>query len=251
MKTGAAHNGKGAERKIGKGILALCLCAFAPLCLFAGVEQHYGKLYSDGPAGKKEFALTYDDGPGYITADLLALLAKYQAKATFFMNGASLRKYPETAARVAAAGHLIGNHTDSHGFYPEIGKRAGREKALEREIDAAAALIEKSAGKRPLFLRMPNGYDRGWVRKVAARRGCVLVNWSYGSDWTGVSEEKMAAGYLKNLAPGRILLLHDGGGKSRERTLRLTEKILLEARNKGLAPVTLEELLDIRTVNGK
>lgn len=234
---------------IGIGGKALCfalLSCVAVSAARAGAERYYGKLFSDGPASKKEFALTYDDGPGAITGDLLALLAKYQARATFFMNGSGLRKYPDMAAKVAAAGHLIGNHTDRHEFYPKVGKRADREKVLEREIDAAAALIEKSAGKKPLFLRMPNGYDRDWVRKVAARKGCVLVNWSYGSDWTGESEEKMAAGYLKNVAPGRILLLHDGGGKSREKTLRLTEKILLEARKKGLAPVTLEELLDIR-----
>jgi len=209
-------------------------------------NPYAGKFYAEGSPKKAEFALTYDDGPGYITEELLTLLEKYGVKATFFMQGPSLRQYPERAAKAAAAGHLIGNHTDKHLFYPTVGKRPDREKVLEKELDSAAALIEKSAGKKPVFLRMPNGYSKDWVKKTAAAKGYVLVNWTYGSDWTTLPEDKMSAEYLKNIRPGAILLLHDGGGKKREKTLRITESILQEAARKGLKAVTLEELLDIK-----
>jgi len=211
----------------------------------AAAETYAGKFYSDGPTSKKEFSLTYDDGPGYITGDLLKLLDKYGVKATFFMTGYSVRKYPEAAGKVAAAGHLVGNHTDKHEFYPKIGKGPDREKILEKEIDGAAAAIERAAGVKPVFMRMPNGYDKDWVRSVAARKGYILVNWTYGSDWTNIPEEKMTAEYLKHLKPGVIFLMHDGGGKTREKTLRITELILKEAARKGLHPVKVDVLLGI------
>jgi len=180
-----------------------------------GAGKYYGKFYASGPASKNQFALTYDDGPGYITLDLLELLKKYGATASFFMTGSSVRASQAKTAKVAAGGHLIGNHTDLHKNYFKIGGAPDREKALEKELDKAAESIVKAGGKRPEFLRMPNGYDRDWVRKVAARKGYVLVNWGYGSDWTRVPEDKMTAEYLKNLKPGAILLLHDGGDEAR------------------------------------
>jgi peptidoglycan/xylan/chitin deacetylase (PgdA/CDA1 family) len=225
------------------GSLLFTLYSLRPA--YAGLESYYGKFYADGSPKKAEFALTYDDGPGLITGDLLELLKKYGAKATFFMTGGAVRKYPEKAAKAAAAGHLLGNHTDTHANYFQADKKPEPEKFLEKELDGAAAAIEKATGKKTVFLRMPNGYDRKWVRKVAAEKGYILVNWSYGSDWTGLSEDAMTAGYLKNVRPGAILLLHDGGGKSREKTLRITEKALQEAARKGLKAVALDELLGI------
>jgi hypothetical protein len=71
------------------------------------------------------------------------------------------------------------------------------------------------------------------------------VNWTYGSDWTRLPEPEMTAAYLNHLKPGVILLMHDGGGKSRAKTLRITEALLKEAAVKGLKPVTLDVLLDI------
>jgi len=217
----------------------------------AGAEKIYGKFFSDGSPKKMEFALTYDDGPGLVTEALVKLLDKYGAKATFFVTGAGARRYPAKAALAAASGHLVGNHTDTHADYRKAAKGPEPEKFLERELDKASAAIEKAAGKKPVFLRMPNGYDRPWVRAVAARKGYVLVNWTYGSDWTRIPEAEMTAAYLKQLKPGAILLLHDGGGKSREKTLRITEALLKEAGVRGLKPVTLAVLLEIETEKDK
>lgn len=227
----------------------VCLLSSLLFILYSlrcGAQSPYaGKLFAEGGHKKAEFALTYDDGPGRITEDLLKLLDRYGAKAAFFVTGDSARRYPETVAAERAGGHLVGNHTDKHKFYPKVGKNSGREKVLEKELDAAAAAIAKAAGVKPVFLRMPNGYDRDWVRKVAAGKGYILVNWTYGSDWTSMPEEKMTGEYLRNLKPGVILLLHDGGGKTREKTLRITEQLLKEAARKGLRPVTLDVLLEI------
>lgn len=230
------------NKKIMLSLLALCLAAGAA---FAAGNPFAGKFFSSGDDKKAQFALTYDDGPGYITEDLLKLLEKHGVKASFFMVGNSVRTYPDRAKKVAEAGHLVCNHTDTHLFWPKTGKAADREAILKRELEKAAAAIEKAAGVRPAVLRMPNGYDKPWVREAARRLDYTLVNWTYGSDWTKIPEERMTAEYVKAVKPGAILLLHDGGGKAREKNLRITEAILLEAKRKGLAPVRLDELLGL------
>lgn len=214
--------------------LALAALTAAGPCLAAG---------PDGGKRRPQFALTYDDGPGAITEDLLKLLEKRKAKATFFMLGTSVRRYPEAAKKVQAAGHLIANHTDSHKNWFSVGKGADREKVLASEIRKAEEAIVKATGFKPSVLRMPNGYDRPWVRDAVKKLGYTFVNWSYGSDWTKVPEAKMTQEYRQATRAGKVLLLHDGGGRSREKTLRITEAILDEAARLGLEPVRLDELL--------
>lgn len=229
-------------------LLALCLAAGT--C--AAAENPYaGRFYSSGDVKKAEFALTYDDGPGQITEDLLKLLEKHGVKAAFFMLGTSARAHPERARKVAAAGHLVCNHTDSHKLWKNTAKLADHEAILRKELEKAGEAIEKATGGRPTVLRMPNGYDKPWVRQVAGKLGYTLVNWTYGSDWTGISEEKMTAEYLKAVKPGAILLMHDGGGKAKEKNLRITEAVLREAGKKGLKPVRLDDLLGIRSPGPK
>lgn len=227
-------------------ILCFAFAAFAAgPCLAA--NPYAGKFYAEGDRKKAEFALTYDDGPGSITGDLLKLLEKHGVKAAFFMLGASARARPELAKKVAEAGHLVCNHTDSHKLWKNTARLPDHEDILRKELEKAAAAIEKAAGVRLTVLRMPNGYDKPWVRQVAGKLGYTLVNWTYGSDWTRLSEEKMTAEYLKAVKPGAILLMHDGGGKGKEKNLRITEAVLREAGKKGLKPVRLDDLLGIRT----
>lgn len=190
-----------------------------------------------------QFALTYDDGPGAITQELLDLLAKRGAKATFFVLGSSVRRYPELAKKAHDAGHLLANHTDSHKNWFKIGKGPDRARILEAEIKKAEEAIVKAAGFKPGILRMPNGYAAQWVTDTARKLGYRTANWNYGSDWTKVSEEKMTAEYLAALKPGAVLLLHDGGGRSREKTLRITAAVLDEAARRGLQPARLDEVL--------
>jgi len=223
---------------------ALVFSLAAGLCAAAGAP-YAGKFYAEGDRKKAEFALTFDDGPGYITEDLLKLLEKRGVKASFFMVGATVRTYPDRARKVAEAGHLVCNHTDTHLFWPKVGRQASHEEILRKELEKAGASIEKATGVRPTVLRMPNGYDKPWVRQVAGRLGYALVNWTYGSDWLKTPEEKMTAEYLKAVKPGAILLLHDGGGKVKEKNLRIVSAILDEAAKKGLKPVRLDELLNL------
>jgi peptidoglycan/xylan/chitin deacetylase (PgdA/CDA1 family) len=221
------------------GLLTAANCALA-------ANPYAGKFYAEGDVNKKEFALTFDDGPGYITEDLLKLLDKHGVKAAFFMLGTSARAYPGKVLKVAQAGHLVCSHTDTHLLWKNTAKKPDHEAILTKELERTAAALEKAGAPRPAVLRMPNGYDKPWVRALAGKLGYSLVNWTYGSDWTKTPEEKMTAEYLKAVKPGAILLMHDGGGKVREKDLRMVEAVLAEAQRKGLKAVRLDELLGIQ-----
>ena len=208
-------------------------------------NPHAGEFYVSGDREKAQFALTFDDGPGFITEDLLKLLGKHGVRATFFMLGSSARKHPARARLVAEAGHLVASHTDSHLNWFATGRSTDKVKILSGELEKAAVSIEKAAGVRPWMLRMPNGYDRPWVRRAASKRGYTLVNWTYGGDWLKATEEKITARYLAALKPGAILLLHDGGGKAKKKNLRIVKKLLFEAGKRGLKPVRVDELLGL------
>ena len=227
-----------------KTALFLLLAALSAVNCRAA-NPYAGKFYASGDVKKAQFALTFDDGPGYITEDLLKLLEKHGAKATFFLLGSNVKTYPARAKKVLDAGHLLASHTYEHKNWFKVGKSADNARILAGELEKTAAVFEKAAGFKPWMLRMPNGYDRPWVRQEAARLGYTLVNWTYGSDWEKTPEDKMTAQYLKALKPGAILLMHDGGGKNKGKNLKVTEALLDEAARRGLKPVRLDALLGL------
>ncbi|OGR40921.1 MAG: hypothetical protein A2X35_03040 [Elusimicrobia bacterium GWA2_61_42] len=232
-------------------ILCVAVTSLAVGLSLAAENPYAGKFFASGDPKKAEFALTFDDGPGHITEALLALLEKRGAKAAFFIPGSSARAYPARVKKIAEAGHLVASHTDTHKNWFKIGNAGNRETVLEAELARASEAIQKAGGQRPTVLRMPNGYDRPWVRAVARRLNYTLVNWTYGSDWLKQPEEKMTAEYLKALKPGAILLLHDGGGKVKEKNLRLVAALLDEAGKRGLKPVRLDDLLGLGAPGAK
>jgi peptidoglycan/xylan/chitin deacetylase (PgdA/CDA1 family) len=200
-------------------------------------------FYAEGNYKKNSFSLTYDDGPGKITTELLKLLNNYNAKATFFVLGENVKKYPEILKMVKENGHLIGNHTYSHkNFYSLDKSNLNKEEILIKEIEKSEYEIKKVTGEKPIFMRLPNGFSKTWAKTIINEKGYTLINWTFGCDWERMEEKKMTEKYLKALKPGAILLMHDGG-KNKEKTLRITEAILKKARELGLKPVTIDELI--------
>src|SRR4051812_11546357 len=101
-------------------------------------------------------AITFDDGPGPLTAGLIELLARYQIKATFFVIGGKVAKRPEVVARASCEDHAIGNHTWSH---PNLKKIL--EKDFHSQLQRTDDVIKKVTGKRPTLMRPPYGsYSR-------------------------------------------------------------------------------------------
>ena len=176
-------------------------------------------------------ALTFDDGPNDpYTLQLLELLDRYQAKATFFLIGKYVRQRPEIARAIQAAGHAIGNHTESHPNL--IFVSAGR---LRQELERCGQALEDALGQRVGWFRPPFGGRRPAVLRMARELKMEPVMWSVtGFDWNAKSSQAIVQRVSqldrRRRAQGEIILLHDGGhlafGTNRRFTIEATGKLL-------------------------
>jgi len=152
--------------------------------------------------------LTFDDGPiPEVTPQVLAILAKYNVKATFFMVGENIDKYPEVFAQVVQAGHSIGNHTYNH------------LKGWKYSFKEYMANVAKFP-KQTMLFRPPYGKAWLWQRYALHQKGYRLIYWDILTrDYDkNVTPEQMLANIKKNTRPGSIINFHDSI-KSNERML--------------------------------
>ena len=158
-----------------------------------------------GAATRPAIALTFDDGPSESTAELLEILARHKAPATFFQCGTSVRRLPEVAREVAAAGHEIGNHTDTH---PKLHFKS--RAFIYRELAAAQETIQAVTGLQPRYFRAPYGVRWFGLREAQQRLGLMGVMWStIALDWK-LAAPGIVARLLEGAGNGAILCLHDG-----------------------------------------
>ena len=178
---------------------------------------------------EKVVFLTFDDGPGKYTKDVLELLKRYNIKATFFMLGKIVRYYPEFVKEIYNSSHSIGSHTYYHTNFYKLQKNSSInecKKKLDEELKMTENEIKKIVPQsRIKLLRMPNGYYRSWVNDVAKKYGYKIVNWTFGCDWHNFTEEEMLKKYKSALQPGCIYLFHDGG-KDRTKTVNVLKQII-------------------------
>jgi peptidoglycan/xylan/chitin deacetylase (PgdA/CDA1 family) len=159
-----------------------------------------------GGAGRPEVALTYDDGPGRSTREVMDVLEKHRARATFFMLGTEVQRDPGLAREVLARGHEVGSHSMRHLNHVEV----GAERAVEDMLAGADAIAE-ALGVEPRLYRAPYG---GFVPATVAeaqRRGWTCVHWSaVGRDWeVDATAQSVADRVMRKLSAGLIALLHD------------------------------------------
>jgi peptidoglycan-N-acetylglucosamine deacetylase len=186
-------------------------------------------------------ALTFDDGPNpAITPRLLDLLEREGVQATFFVIGRWVRACPRIVAEIAARGHGLGNHTDTHAnltFLPP--------QTIARELMACQDAIDAAAGRRPRLMRPPFGYRGPQLRAALVRSGLShVVTWSVmGRDWTARGTRDLQNA-LHRVTGGDIVLLHDGYHGSlcvdRTPTLDALAYWLPRWRDRGLRCVTLD-----------
>jgi peptidoglycan-N-acetylglucosamine deacetylase len=226
---------------LGSGLLAACgaavLLRSPPHGLLDRVAAAFpGCRYyvaTDRPA----VALTIDDGPDAGTTPLLLdLLARHDARATFFVITERLRGQDALAARMAREGHELGNHLTRD--TPSIRLDSAAFAADVAEADRALRPHERA----PRWLRPASGWYSQRMVRTAHRRGyeCALGS-VYPLD-AAIPSSRFAAGYiLRNVRPGSIVVLHDGGARGR-RTLRTLAAVLPELRRRGYAVLTLSAL---------
>ena len=195
--------------------LALC-CALALLC--ACYIGPLGREATTVLAAKRElpvYCVEREDNVitvsfdaswgGDQTLHILDLLDQYNAKATFFLVGIWVDKYPELVKEIHARGHEIGNHSDSH---PEMSKLSSER--IIRELDGCSDKIEALTGERPTSFRPPYGDYDNEVVTVSRAEGYEVVQWSIDSlDWKNKGAEDLIRRATKNVQKGDIILFHN------------------------------------------
>lgn len=153
---------------------------------------------------KKIVYLTFDDGPDPAwTPQVLALLAADHATATFFMIGKEAAHFPHQVAAVRGAGHTVANHTWDHPWLTSLSPAA-----VASQITRTEAVLGTTACMRP-----PGGFVNASVSAVARRLGQHVQLWDDDTrDWARPGTPAIVAAVKKQLRPGAVVLLHDGGG---------------------------------------
>lgn len=188
---------------------------------------------------EKVIALTFDDGPWpKITEQVLDILRENNIKATFFWVGQALNNHKEIGQKVAAEGHVIANHTWNHRYHKVS------QATAAREIESTADLIKELTGIETTIFRPPGGVEDNGLVDYVHKKDYINVMWSSDSkDWYA-SANSIKNNVLKSAKPGRIVLLHDGGG-NRIETVKALPEIIAELKKQGYRFVTIPELLEM------
>jgi len=199
-------------------------------------------------------ALTFDDGPSLVwTPQILDALKSVNIKATFFMLGQHVQRYPEIARRVAEQGHEIGNHTyDHHGliYY--------KPEELDQQVKDTERVILKVTGEKTKYFRPPKAWITKREQKQLIDLGYETVLWSLNSkDWVTFDDRYIIKYILHHVRPGDIILFHDSGGVfkteggSRKETVKTIPRLVEKLRERGYRFVTISELLKLQLKNGR
>lgn len=176
-------------------------------------------------------ALTFDDGPGKYTAELLDCLEANNAKATFYMLGENAKQYPELIQRMKESGMGIGNHSYNHKILSSISAEQVKSQ-IEDTNDAIAMAIGAPADT----MRPPGGSYNKTVQETV---GMPIVKWSIDTrDWATRSEDKTYQVTVDNVQDGSIVLMHD----IHEWSVKASIRAIPELIAKGFKLVTVEEL---------
>ena len=208
----------------------------------APTSQFYGSTLIRGK-NPRQLALTYDDGPNDpYTQRLLEVLAKHQARATFFLVGRYVQQRPQIAREVAQAGHALGNHTFTH---PNLAFCSQMQTRIQ--LEECTRAIQDATGQTPKLFRPPFGGRRPSTLRIARELGLAPVMWNVtGFDWDAHSSAEVERKVIRQTKGGSIILLHDGShrglGWDRSHTVAATDALLTRYKSEGFEFVTIPEL---------
>lgn len=208
-------------------------------CVFA----EDGKLKSEEGAvdpNKPMVALTFDDGPGARTEELLDVLDRHGARATFFMQGVNVERYGDAVKKMTDIGCEIGNHSYDHPYLTKLD-----EKGIREQIGKTDALLAEKGGQRSTVMRPPFGAINEDVKKYV---GKPLILWSIDTlDWKTRNAKATIDTVMKNVSDGDIILMHDIHKESIDAAIELIPKLI----DKGYQLVTVSEMAEARNISMK
>ncbi|HEY1348576.1 MAG TPA: polysaccharide deacetylase family protein [Ktedonobacteraceae bacterium] len=187
-----------------------------------------------------QVALTFDDGPGQYTPQILAILRRYGVRATFFSIGENIARFPAYLHQGLADQNALENHTFTHPHLTTL-----PFASIYRELSATQSAVLKETGTSPTVFRPPYGEYNADVLRAASQLGLSVVTWDADAqDWISPqpSAAMIAARILNAASNGAIFLLHEGGG-NRANTVAALPAIISGLLARGLALVTLPQML--------
>jgi peptidoglycan-N-acetylglucosamine deacetylase len=193
----------------------------------------FGPVLSRLPTQEKAVWLTIDDGPSDDTPALLDLLDAHGAKATFFLVGERAAARPELVGEIARRGHGIGNHSHTH---PQARFWALGPREMRREITSCQQVLQGITGATPVWFRAVVGHTNPFVSAPLRDLGLARVAWSArGYDAVDGDVRRVLGRIAADLAPGAIVLLHEGAPHGR--SVEIVSRVLDRLRETGLRPV--------------
>ena len=211
--------------------LAVVMCL-----LFVGKwaeEQMDAEAMASADANRKVVAITFDDGPNKdYTRMLLAGLKERGVKATFFLLGKEVEKYPEIVAEIHADGHLIGTHS-----YEHVNLKNLCDEAAIEQVDKTNEVIHAVTGEYPEYIRPPFG---SWKCNLDYETKMIEVLWDIDPlDWKTNNSDVIAKRVTDQVTENDIILLHDAS----ESSVLAAFKIIDQLEKEGYTFVTVDEIL--------
>jgi polysaccharide deacetylase family sporulation protein PdaB len=216
-------------------ICSLSLLLIGPVSATAPATED---VIRDVPTTQKLIALTFDDGPNPVyTPQVLDLLHKYHAKATFFVIGSKVTQHADLVKRESAEGHEVANHSYRH----RLKRITGND--LYEDLAKAQEAIYSATGHEAHLYRPPGGMYNRSIVNTAKEAGYRVVLWSSDPhDWREPGVHRIVQSVKSHLHNGDIVLLHDHG-RHCPQTLKALEQLLPELEAAGYQFVTISELL--------
>jgi peptidoglycan/xylan/chitin deacetylase (PgdA/CDA1 family) len=202
--------------------------------------------YSHGN-DRTKLALTFDDGPGEATRQILGILRENRVSATFFVVGANVKGREDVLRSAVSGGHTIGTHSYSHSWLTNF----FLAKAMREEIARGIEAVEKAVGKRPRLYRPPIGLKSPALARAARQLDLAVVGWRRKArDGRGQADAASIVGRLLKAKGGEVLLLHDGvepGATSdRAATIAAVRELVPLLKARGFTFVTVDQLVGER-----
>lgn len=169
------------------------------------------------------------------TQQLIDVLAKYQVKATFFVVGGWVDKYPESVKALADAGHEVMNHSDTHPYMTKLSSQG-----MLDEVNACADKVEKVTGVRPKLFRPPYGDYNDTLIRTLSENGFYGIQWSVDSlDWKELPASEITQRVTSKIESGSIVLFHNAAKHTPEALPGILEAIAA----KGIELVPISQLI--------
>jgi peptidoglycan/xylan/chitin deacetylase (PgdA/CDA1 family) len=198
----------------------------------------YTAYVTSGSASKREIALTFDDGPGPYTPQIVDILKRHKVPATFFVVGRSVADFGKYLPSELAAGFVIGDHTQDHAAMAGLSRAAQVAELLDQARD-----IEHYGAPFPHLFRPPYGSFNQTTLSITKKLKMLTILWTIDTnDFAQPGTKKIVSAVLDGAKPGAIVLMHDAGG-TRTQTIAALPTIIKALRKRGYTFVTVPRLL--------